>query len=369
MVLFVFIIFGTCLLVAVCSGDLLKENSVEINETDSANWTSCYIGSDSAFVFVANFHLETSLAAESEYLAKFQLLDQANHIERLMGILDRLSMQNHDMYFNNTEKKSIGCVARVVAQASQSPILAEKFFRSGITPKLMQIIFRFDMLNDTNFANDLLICGLSIINDLLGVVDSLETDTKFEQWLEDFWLPIKRQFEVESSPLLKLMIIDLLFRRNRWLIDLRESDLPALKGQELLLLRDSVFSNKSGNQYEFHQSMKTKFLGLQIVTAKRGSIQKLFNTLLLSEKNRNLLCNKKTFEDFFVIITILTENIQFDVRSGSDSGSDARDIKFREIWIVASLRGLYIETVSCPSFRPFFQDSHLRSGFSCYNTA
>lgn len=349
--MFVSLLYLTFLLVLGVSPYLLCEKShlntlVTLGGTDLASWNLSINGSAFEIPFIADFHAEILVDDENRLYENWKFLVKNDNIEVLVRVLNQLEDKIRKGDFGHTEKMLISCVATVVTQASQSLALAEEMFRQGLVAQLIKTVFHFEFLNDTNLSSDLLVSGLNLIRNSFRKEISFEVKQKLEQLLEPFWPAINNLFHAESSPLVKLMIGNLMVRKKELL-----PNILTIQKTELLSLRDSIFPSSSDQQDAFHHSMKTKFFGFETVMVDRGEVQNLFNTFLASEENRKVLCNRRTFEDFFLAVNKIAANAK----------ADAGKIKRLQKWATASLRGLYVEIITCVAFRPFFQDFHVKS--------
>lgn len=343
----IYLVFLTFVPFILCTElNYLNKQSLESENTNAFNF--CNNENDTQFALVANLHFWTTTVTEKHYFEKWNFLREQGRIESLIAVLHRLDIKNNEINLSDKEKISIGCVATVIMQASQSRTLAEEMLRKGLTAQLLKIVFRLGS-HDLNLVNDVLICTLSTISNLFR--DSISSDVKrrLGQELEDHWLLIENRFKDDSPPLLKLMIGELLLRKTRQFTDFRDYELFTMEKTELLLLRDSIFSFASSD--EFHHKIKTEFLGFTTVIADRSALQTVFNTLLLSSDNRKQLCSKKTFESFFYIVDKVTKNNTVTVN----------EVKRFQQWVIAASRGLHIEALSCTAIRRYFHSSHLKS--------
>lgn len=220
---------------------------------------------------------------------------------------------------------------------------ADSIISSGLLDKLLPFTFKNPIFSDAAFTSDFFLMGLMTFDLLkLGRIASLFNSVLKKNFGEDL-SGLHGRFQSETSSLGKLLLADIYM--DRPFVQFRPAELESMSvdKQILLRIRDELLSNLMNstkvpyNTYNY--KMKTSFMDWQIQLFP-VRIQRYFNVFLVSESNRNALCDQKTFKYYFTGI------ILFTIEAAGFQGS--------KLLCIQSLRGLYILTLACPDFKMYF---------------
>lgn len=271
-------------------------------------------------------------------------------IEALSGSLDACDSANENGNSDYYVKSYCGQMMNVLFHGAKHDIFCDKIISSGFLERLLPFLFKLTLFRDANFTIDCFIFGLTALDniDLGRLAFSLHS-----VWKNVFGhnlAVLHKRFESETSTLPKLLLAVALLQRNYSRFGIDEAARMSVDARLLRRIRDDLLSTvnylRNSPDYHYHHYFKTGFVS-RYVMYPPSRLLWYFNSLLLSESNRLTLCDKETFEYYFVGVDLFAKKIRSD-----------------DSWFcVRSLRGLHALSQSCPNYKDHFQANHIEREF------
>lgn len=235
---------------------------------------------------------------------------------------------------NNQEigKDHGNLVISFLKRATAEPRVAKKMFSSKIFEKILHLTFFGALFNDTGYHDDFTLMTLDLVTQFPEVDSSSSWPLEIAELALGRGLQIvEKNFQSETVLVKKLLLGQLFTQRNLTGVNFNGIQVTEKEMEQLFFLRSSP-----------EGLVKSMQGGSSKIVIRPGSIQKGFNSLLLSKSNRLHLCRKPFLDYLFLTLDIFSN---LPVPKSYE--------QTLETMCVTSLRSLFLICHSCHDFIDF----------------
>lgn len=275
-----------------------------------------------------------------------QYLIDKQGVELVRDQLDLLLVKNLSTYNRDAVKRLFGSIIGLIEIAVPYESFIQRGLNAGLLDQLLSFLISPILFDDEDFTQDLF--GYVLTSCLLFFKgnSTLPSRATLQNRFGLSLLPIRHQIDTEESAILKLHLAVLLAQRD--LTKLSQAELneqfymdPTIIATLRIYILTFATTRLNGQPNTNHEIFfKTSYWPFKNLDFAPYDLVKQFNTLLLSEPNRNQACDRQSFDAYiFAFFNLHELSLQLAVYAS---------------------RGLFIATQTCSEYQQFLSKTNMK---------